>query len=155
MKIRNGFVSNSSSSSFILKKLPEDVTTSDQVFNFYGIGAGRNVMRCKYDSRDRRTKEITEFCKYISKRPDCHESDKDARPYGFIDRYFRTGKINEFLDYYGDGFDNGYGLDTIQDILSNPDDYFEFSIHDTFLWGPGCAFNGSYITKNGIEINCH
>ena len=132
--------------------MPEDIKTPEQVFDFYGMEHGRNVEW--YCNRKAYDKDTTDFCKYILERLDSHVG-ASGNTYGFIDDFFRTGRTGKFLEYYGDGFDHGYGLETLVDIYKNPDDYFEFSIDDTYLNGPGYAYNGSYITKNGIEINCH
>ena len=139
MKIRNGFVSNSSSSSFILRNLPETVTDSIGVYEFYGMDRGK-------ESRD-----ALKFCDAILR----YYKNSDRQDTDFLNDYFVNKNKEEFLHYYGYCFMNNYGQEEIDKILAHPEDYFEVNIDDTYIYGPGCAIGGSYITKNGIEINCH
>lgn len=139
MKIRNGFVSNSSSSSFILRKLPDTVTDAIGVYDFYGMDKGRW------------SEDALKFCDLILK----DSKNSDSQYTDFLNDYFINKNKEEFLHYYGYCFKNGYGKEEIDKILEHPEDYFEINVDDTYLYGPGCAIGGSYITKNGIEINCH
>lgn len=145
MKIRNGFVSNSSSSSFILKNLPDSVKTWEDVYDFYGMKDG-------YYGKHKKDKETIEFCKMILR--DWQNTEYRER-YFFEDFLNTTDGIEKFLDYYGFCFKDGYGREELDKVIANPNDYWETSCDDTYLGGPGCAYLGDYITKNGIEINCH
>ena len=147
MKFRNGFVSNSSSSSFILRNLPDSVKTWKDVYDFYGMEDGRYG---KY----KKDPETIEFCKMILRDWQAQD-DVDYREKYFFEDYFNQGKLDDFLHYYDFCFDDNYGREELSEIFANPNDYWETSCDDTYLGGPGCAYKGSYITKNGIEINCH
>lgn len=156
MKVRNGFVSNSSSSSFILRKLPEDITTPKQVFDFYGMDKGSNTFWIKTEDVLHHDVETEKFCKYIMKASrNLKEYQDEYLDTDFLNDYFINKNKEELLHYYDYCFRNGYGLEEVDRILEHPEDYFEINIDDTYLGGPGCAIGGSYITKNGIEINCH
>ena len=147
MKVRNGFVSNSSSSSFILKNLPDSVKTWKDVYDFYGMKNGRYG---KYKD----DRETIEFCKMILR--DWQSQDNvDYRESYFFDDFLNEGRLDEFLHYYDFCFKDGYYRDELDKVIANPGDYWETSCDDTYLGGPGCAYLGDYITKNGIEINCH
>ena len=151
MKIRNGFVSNSSSSSFILRNLPDSVKTWEDVYDFYGMENG-------YYGKQKEDKETIEFCKMIL-RDWMNQDNEDYRESYYFDEYFSNDSedatLEDFLNYYGYSFENGYGMDELKKIFDSPEDYWETSCDDTYLSGPGCAIGGDYITKNGIEINCH
>ena len=147
MKIRNGFVSNSSSSSFILKNLPDSIKIWEDVYDFYG-------MEYSYYGR-KNDKETIEFCKMIL-RDWLNQDNEDCRERYFFDEYFnKPGGLKRFLRYYDYNFKDGYGIEELKKIFAKPEDYWLTSVEDTYLGGPGCAIGGDYITKNGIEINCH
>ena len=146
MKFRNGFVSNSSSSSFILRNLPDSVKTWEDVYDFYGMADGRY-------SKDKQDKETIEFCKMILR--DWENREEYGERYFFDDFFNQPGKLDEFLHYYDFCFKDGYYRDELDKVVAKPNDYWETSCDDTYLGGPGCAWLGDYITKNGIEINCH
>ena len=137
MKIRQGFVSNSSSSSFVLKRYPKDFNTKD-IYKFYGMDEGRASQSAKMA-----------LAHYI------FEEDKTNQYSWFMNDYFYPNNREEFFKYHGYNFDDGYGEDVIDDIFNQPDEYFEFEIGDDYMSEAGCAYKGSFITKNGIEINCH
>lgn len=146
MKIRNGFVSNSSSSSFVLKNLPENVDTWEDVYDFYG-------MAHSYYGKRKNDKETIEFCKMILSDWNNRDTNKDSY---FFEEYFNDPDgLEKFLHYYDYNFRGGYGMEELKKIFANPEDYWLTSVDDTYLGGPGCAIGGDYITKNGIEINCH
>lgn len=151
MKIRNGFVSNSSSSSFILRNLPDSVKTWEDVYDFYGMSEGS-------DGKWKQDPETIEFCKMILRDWE-HRNDEDYDDMygGFIPEYFKDNPngLERFLHYYDFCFKNGYYRDELDKVIAHPENYWETSVDDTYLGGPGCAYMGSYITKNGIEINCH
>ena len=146
MKFRNGFVSNSSSSSFILRNLPDSVKTWEDVYDFYGMEDGRY-------GKDKQDEETIEFCKMILR--DWQNREEYRETYFFDDFFNQPGKLDEFLHYYDFCFKGGYYRDELDKVVAKPNDYWETSCDDTYLSGPGCAYMGSYITKNGIEINCH
>ena len=146
MKIRNGFVSNSSSSSFILRNLPDSVKTWEDVYDFYGMADGRY-------SKDKQDKETIEFCKMILR--DWENREEYGERYFFDDFFNQPGELDKFLKYYDFCFKDGYYRDELDKVIAHPDNYWETSCDDTYLGGPGCACLGDYITKNGIEINCH
>lgn len=150
MKIRNGFVSNSSSSSFILKNLPNSVKTWEDVYDFYGM---KNSRYGKHEN----DKETIEFCKMILEDWKHHNDEDYDTMYGsFIDEFLRDPEdIEKFLHYYDFCFKDGYYRDELDKVIAHPERYWETSCDDTYLGGPGCAYLGDYITKNGIEINCH
>lgn len=146
MKIRNGFVSNSSSSSFVLKNLPKNVDTWEDVYDFYG-------MAYSYYGKRKKDKETIEFCKMILRDWNNHDLNKDSY---FFEKYFNDPDgLERFLNYYDYNFRGGYGMEELKKIFANPENYWLTSVEDSYLGGPGCAIGGDYITKNGIEINCH
>lgn len=146
MKYRNGFVSNSSSSSFILRNLPDSVKTWEDVYNFYGMADGRY-------GKNKQDNETIEFCKMILR--DWENREEYGERYFFDDFFNQPKKLDEFLDYYDFCFKDGYYRDELDKVIAHPNKYWETSCEDTYLSYPGCAYMGAYITKNGIEINCH
>lgn len=146
MKIRNGFVSNSSSSSFVLKNLPENVDTWEDVYDFYG-------MKNSYYGKRKKDKETVEFCKMILNDWNNRDLNKDS--YFFEDYFNDPDGLEKFLNYYDYSFKGGYGMEELKKIFANPENYWLTSVEDTYLGGPGCAIGGDYITENGVEINCH
>jgi len=162
MKIRNGFVSNSSSSSFILRNLPDSVKTWEDVYDFYGMDKGRYSKHKTWladTSNPKHRDETVEFCKMILRDWELRKKDKgdyDDTYGSFIKEFLRTPEdIEKFLEYYDFCFKGGYYRDELDKVIAYPEDYWETSCDDTYLGGPGCAYLGDYITKNGIEISCH
>ena len=156
MKFRNGFVSNSSSSSFILRNLPDSVKTWEDVYDFYGMENGRYSKHKTWladTSEPKHRDETVEFCKMILE--DWKRRGEYRETYFFDDFFNQPGKLDEFLHYYDFCFKDGYYRDELDKVIAHPEDYWETSCDDTYLGGPGCAYLGDYITKNGIEINCH
>ena len=145
MKIRNGFVSNSSSSSFILRNLPDSVKTWEDVYDFYGMADGRY-------GKNKQDPETIGFCKMILKDWENREEYGERH---FFDDYFNEGKLDEFLNYYDFCFEGGYYRDELDKVIAHPENYWETSVDDTYLLGPGRAYLGDYITENSLEINCH
>ena len=139
MKVRNGFVSNSSSSSFVLKRYPKDFNTKD-IYDFYGMAEGRASQQAKMA-----------LAQYI------FEEDKTKEYSEFMDEYIYPAEKEEFLDGFGYNFDGSYEyiMEYVDDAFNHPSNYFEFGIDDTFMYEAGCAYKGSFITKNGFEINNH
>ena len=136
MKIRNGFMSNSSSCSFILKRFPKEYT-SENVYEFFGI--------------DRSLENAEDFVLEI-----LHAN----RTSELQDRGYLRLRKKDFLKVRGYQFDKDYGLDITDEIFDDTnekrrDNYFEIIVEDTYLPGPGKSFRGKYITKNGLEINNH
>ena len=148
MKFRNGFVSNSSSCAFLLKRFPLDFTTK-QIIEFFGMKKGT----CK------NRKYRKQFAEYIkSAQADEAKQSHDwlsAHGKEILDRYYACD-TSEFRHPIFDQKDTN----TMRQIFSEDlNDYFEIEVSDHCWEGwqseAGCAYGRTFITQNGLEINCH
>jgi len=148
MKLRNGFVSNSSSSSFLLKRFPLDFTTK-QVIEFFGMKKGK----CK------NRKYIKEFAQFIKQAlaDESRQSHTWLSLHGqeILEKYYACDTLETRHPVF-----NQKDTETMRQIFSKSlNDYFEIEVSDHCWEGwqaiAGRAYEGTFITKNGLEINCH
>lgn len=95
MKIRNGFVSNSSSSSFVVNKTNLSLKQIDMIVN-YDKYAKQYIAKCKnYPYKDtKKLKEIEELFKWYDKGWDVTEDKVEIRGETIIENF----DFSEYLD---------------------------------------------------------